>query len=306
MSLEVWDAARVRAEFTPERAVEALRRRLVDDPPSDERAVRTRHATAAGQLLLMPDESSQHVGVKIVSLSPGNPALGLPSVQGVYLLMDAATNSPVALLDAAELTLVRTAAVSMLAASHLAPQASPRVVVVGSGPQAVAHADAALCVLGASAVQAVVRSAASADRVRALASERGVLLDAVHVDDAAAAIREADVVACTTSSAVPVLDDADVAAHAVVVAIGAHEPTARELPTALLARSFVVVESYAVARAEAGDVVLAEAELGREVVAGDLGGLVRGDVPVPLDGPRVFKSVGEAWEDLSVASLVAP
>ena len=119
------------------------------------------------------------------------------------------------------------------------------------------------------------------------------------------AVREADVVVCTTSSAVPVVDDADVGDHAVAVAIGAHEPTARELPTALLARGFVVVESLAVARAEAGDVVLAEAELGRDVVGAELGALVRGDVDVPLDRPRVFKSVGEAWEDLSVASLAA-
>lgn len=305
MSLEMWDAGRVRTAITPERAVEALRRRLVDDPPPDERAVRTRHATAAGQLLLMPDESAHHVGVKIVSLSPGNPARGLPSVQGAYLLMEAGTHTPVAVLDAAELTLVRTAAVSMLAVSCLAPAAPPRVVVVGSGPQAVAHADAALRVLGASTVQAVVRGAASADRVRALAAERGVPLDPVHLDDASDAVREADVVVCTTSSAVPVLDDADVADHAVVVAIGAHEPTARELPSALMGRGFVVVESLAVARAEAGDVVLAEVELGREVVGAELGALVRGDVDVPLDRPRVFKSVGEAWEDLSVASLAS-
>jgi ornithine cyclodeaminase len=300
MSLDVWDAERLRSVITPERAVEALRRRLVDDPPSDARAVRTRQGTAAGTLLLMPDESSTHVGVKIVSLVPGNPALGRPAVQGAYLLMDAATNSPLAVLDAAELTLVRTAAVSMLAVAHLHHAESPRVVVVGGGPQAVAHADAALRVLGASSVRAVVRSAAGAERCSAVARERGVDV----VPAGAEALREADVIVCATSSQVPVLADADVRVDAVVVAIGVHEPGARELPGSLVGRSFVVVESRDAARAEAGDVVLAEAELGRALVAADLGELVRGAVRVPVDRPRVFKSVGEAWEDLAVAALV--
>jgi ornithine cyclodeaminase len=301
MSLDVWDAERLRSVITPELAVEALRRRLVDDPPSAARAIRTRQGTAAGTLLLMPDESSTHVGVKVVSLVAGNPALGRPAVQGAYLLMDAATNSPLAVLDAAELTLVRTAAVSMLAISHLHHAESPRVVVVGGGPQAVAHADAALCVLGASSVRAVVRSAAGAERCSALARERGVVVSPAGAE----ALREADVIVCATSSQVPVIADADVRADAVVVvAIGVHEPGARELPGELVGRSFVVVESRDAARAEAGDVVLAEAELGRAVVAADLGELVRGAVRVPVDRPRVFKSVGEAWEDLAVAALV--
>ncbi len=310
MSLEVWDAARVRAEIAPARAVDALRRRLVDDPPAEQRSVRTRVGTAAGVVLLMPDESARHVGVKIVSLVPGHPAVGRPAVQGTYLLMDAATNSPIAVLDAAELTLVRPAAVSMLAVSHLVPAAAPRVVVVGSGPQTVAHASAAVAVLGASRVQAVVRGAASAERLRAAAYAVGTGIEPVDAsgsgEAAATALREADVIVCATSSAVPVLDDVDVREGAVVVAIGAHEPTARELPTALVGRAFVVVESSAVARTEAGDVVIAESELGRAVIGADLGALVRGEVAVPTDRPRVFKSVGEAWEDLAVASLVDP
>jgi ornithine cyclodeaminase len=299
MSLEVWDASRLRAAITPEHAVEALRRRLLDDPPSSARAVRTRHETTAGQLLLMPDESASHVGVKIVSVVPGNPAAGRPAVQGAYVLMDAATNSPVAVLDAAELTLLRTAAVSMLAVSHLAPAASASIVIVGSGPQAVAHAEAAR-VLGASSVRAVVRSEASAGRLRAMARDRGVSIEPAG----STSLGGADVIVCATSSGVPVLDDGDVAQNTVVVAIGAHEPTARELPAALLGRSTVVVESRTSARAEAGDVVMAEAELGRPVIAGDLAELVRGRVPVDLTRPRVFKSVGEAWEDLAVAALV--
>jgi ornithine cyclodeaminase len=301
MTVDVWDAARVRAAITPERAVAALRDRLVHDAPAADRPVRGRYSAASGTILVMPDESRSHVGVKVVSLAPDNPAQGLPSVQGSYLLMDAHTLSPQAVLDAAELTLVRTAAVSLLAVLSLRPASSPRVVVVGSGPQAVAHAEAAQ-LLAPSEVQAVVRGDRSRLRLRRLAAARGV--DVVPAD--AAAVDGADVVLCCTSSREPVLLDAAIDAGAVVTAIGAHEPSARELPGALVARSFLVVESRDSARAEAGDVVLAEREAGRDLITADLGQVVRGEVDVDVSRPRVFKSVGEAWEDLAVAALVDP
>jgi ornithine cyclodeaminase/alanine dehydrogenase-like protein (mu-crystallin family) len=299
MSDDVWDAARLRAEVTPERAVAALRSRLLHDAPAADRPVRGRYPAASGTVLVMPDESRSHVGVKVVSLAPDNPTKGLPSVQGSYLLMDAHTLSPQAVIDAAELTLLRTAAVSLLAVLSLRPSSSPRVVVVGSGPQAVAHAEAAQ-LLAPSSVQAVVRGDAGLRRLSELAAARGV--DVEPCD--ASAIADADVVLCCTSSRVPVLRDADVGDVAVVTAIGAHEPDARELPGALVARSFLVVESRSAARAEAGDVVLAEQEAGRELVAADLGEVVRGQVVVDGSRARVFKSVGEAWEDLAVAALV--
>ena len=299
MSVDVWDAARLRGTLTPERAIAALRNRLVHDAPAPDRPVRGRYSAGSGTVLVMPDESRSHVGVKVVSLAPDNPARGLPSVQGSYLLMDAHTLSPQAVLDAAELTLVRTAAVSMLAVLSLRPASSPRVVVIGSGPQAVAHAEAAQ-VLAPSSVRAVVRGDSGLRRLSELASARGV---DVEPSDASAIV-DADVVLCCTSSRVPVLMDDDIGSGAVVTAIGAHEADARELPGLLVARSFLVVESRAAARSEAGDVVLAEAETGYPLIAADLGELVRGEVPVAVDRPRVFKSVGEAWEDLAVAALV--
>ena len=299
MTVDVWDAARLRGALTPERAIAALRNRLVHDAPAPDRPVRGRYSAASGTVLVMPDESRSHVGVKVVSLAPDNPARGLPSVQGSYLLMDAHTLSPQAVLDAAELTLVRTAAVSMLAVLSLRPASSPRVVVIGSGPQAVAHAEAAQ-VLAPSSVRAVVRGDSGLRRLSELASARGV---DVEPSDASA-IADADVVLCCTSSRVPVLADDDIGVDAVVTAIGAHEADARELPGRLVARSFLVVESRAAARSEAGDVVLAEAESGYPLIAADLGELVRGEIPVAVDRPRVFKSVGEAWEDLAIAALV--
>jgi ornithine cyclodeaminase len=214
--------------------------------------------------------------------------------------MDSATGTPIAVMDAAELTMVRTSCVAMLAVSCLSPAAAPRVAIIGSGPQAVAHAEAAR-VLGASHVHAVVRSDAAAVRARALAASRGLELDVAGPE----VLASSDVIVCATSSPVPVLDDADVAEHAVVAAIGAHEAHTRELPTSLMGRASVYVETRRSALADSGNVLIAERELGRHIITGELAELVSGTVRVPSDRPRVFVSVGESWEDLAVASVLA-
>lgn len=299
MPIDYWDAERLRDRLTPERAVEALRTRLRLDPPSLERSVRFRQPTEAGQLLIMPDESSRHVGIKLLSSSPDNPARGLPLVQGVYLLMDAETNTPIALMDAAELSLIRTSAVTTLALMELRPVARPRVVIVGSGPQAVAHAEAAR-LLGAGMVQAVVRSEEAARRLHDSAVKRSVAVEPVGEDATAGA----DVIICVTSSPVPVVDDASVGPHAVVAAIGAHESHTRELPTGLMERAAVFVESRRNALMDSGDILIAQEELGRPIHLQELGELVAGSADVPIDRPRVYVSVGEAWEDLAVASAL--
>jgi ornithine cyclodeaminase len=103
-----------------------------------------------------------------------------------------------------------------------------------------------------------------------------------------------------------VLDGALVGDGACVVAIGSHSPTGRELPTSLVVRAFVVVEERAAALREAGDVCvpIAEGAVTEAVIAADLGQLVRGEI-APVDGaPRVFKSVGLAWEDAVVSRML--
>ena len=120
-------------------AIDALEAALIGgldpsaDPPRD--GVDTQH----GQLLLMPAEIAGWAGVKIVSIAPGNAERGLPSVQGIYVLLDAETLSPVALLDGSAITSLRTPAMSAVAVRHLAAEGACRLVVFGTGPQAWGH-----------------------------------------------------------------------------------------------------------------------------------------------------------------------
>jgi len=298
MNLPFITAEQIRQTLTPEHAVSALVERIRMDPPRPGRPSRTFVPVGAGELLIMPDESSAAVGLKLLSIARQNPSHDLPAIQGIYVLLDAQTLTPTALLDAAELTCARTSAVSMLAVTHLNPPPRPNVVVIGSGPQALAHCRAATLLEPASiSVQARHRSAI--DRLIEAASQDGIVVTTATADS----VGSADVVLCCTSSRDPVVAGHDVQPDVIIVAIGSHEPSARELATELFVDSFVVVESVATARREAGDIVLAEADLKREVIAADLEDLITNG-PAPTTGRRIFKSVGDAWEDLTIAEAI--
>lgn len=251
-----------------------------------------------GSLLLMPTEVGNRVGVKLASVAPDNPRRGLPRISAVYVLFDGDTLTPVALLDGTALTTLRTPAVSAVAVSHLAPARASRLVLFGTGPQAVGHVEAIRTVAPLREVVVVGRDPA---RAAAFASHVGGGLTARAGD--AGAVAGADIVVCATTARQPLFSGAAVPDAACVVAVGSHEPDCRELDSALLGRSYVVVEDAATALREAGDVVLAL--IAGALAAGDLVSLadvVTGRVTLPADRPRVFKSVGMAWEDLVVAA----
>ena len=115
-----------------------------------------------GQLLVMPAAGTTGTGVKLVTVQPDNPGRGLPTVQAIYVLFADATLAPVALVDGAELTALRTSAVSAVATRHLARPEAARLVVFGAGVQARAHVRAMLAVRPIADVTMVGRSSGSA------------------------------------------------------------------------------------------------------------------------------------------------
>lgn len=256
---------------------------------------------ANGQLLLMPSESPDFVGIKVATVAPANPERGLERIQGTYLLMDAATLSPVALLDGTALTTLRTPAVSAAAADLLAPASVSHLVVFGSGPQALGHVQAMRAIRHVGRVTVVGRNA---ERARAFAERLGSDgLDArVGTPEAVA---DAQLVVCATTARHPLFDGTVVPDDACVVAVGSHEPAARELDAALMTRAQVVVEDPAVALREAGDVIMAvdEALLDPFSLV-PMRDIVTGALAVDRERPRVFKSSGMSWEDLVVAAAV--
>jgi|Tabmets5t2r1_1033131.scaffolds.fasta_scaffold23309_2 ornithine cyclodeaminase/alanine dehydrogenase-like protein (mu-crystallin family) len=262
----------------------------------------------AGQFLLMPSESSQtgaHVGIKVTTVAPDNPTRGLPRVQASYLLFDAETLALVAVLDGTALTTLRTPAVSVAAIRPrlLAGSGPLRLAVLGAGPQAHGHVATLAGALPSNrslaSVSCLVRDPA---RARPPDGAEVVTLGSPRADDVLGA---ADVIVCATSARAPLFDADTVADAAVVVAVGSHEPDAREVPAALCARATVVVEDVTTAMREAGDVVLAveEGALRTQDLV-PMRDVVTGRVSADPDRPLLFKSVGMSWQDLVVAERV--
>ena len=302
-------AEEARRRVTPDRArrlvIAALAQGLdpAADPPRGTPVVRQ------GQLLIMPSETAHSVGVKVLSVAPDNPARGRERIQALYVLMDAETLTPSVLIDGTAITSLRTPAVSAVGVDALAPHDVSRVVIFGSGPQAIGHAEAVLQVRRPTEVVVIGRQREPREAAALAVGELGVACRAVAADDRATVqreVRSAQVIITATSSGTSVLDGTWVADGACVVAIGSHEPDRRELDAALLGRSLVVVEDVGTALREAGDVVLALTEgTLEEVDLHPLRDLVRGEVTRALDRPNVFKTVGMAWEDLVIAEGVA-
>ncbi|MFI6845837.1 ornithine cyclodeaminase family protein [Kitasatospora sp. NBC_00085] len=282
--------------LTPVQAADAIERVLLEGLDPEAAPARSAVPVPAGELLLMPAASAEYAGVKIAGVAPANPAVGLPRITGSYLLLDGPTLQPVALLDGAALTALRTPAVTAVALRRLAAPDAEHLVLFGAGPQAYGHLDALVAVRPLSRVTVVARSAAPAEALAAYARGRG-LSTRVGTPDAVAG---ADLVVCCTTARTPLFDGELVPGHAVVVAVGSHEPDACEVDAALVGRAELYVEARAAALREAGDLLMAGVT-GADVLW-NLAELVRGEVPVPSDRPRFFKSVGMAWEDLAVAA----
>ncbi|MFD8983900.1 ornithine cyclodeaminase family protein [Streptomyces sp. NPDC059564] len=288
--------------LTPARAADALADALRAGLDPEGCPQRVALPVPGGELLLMPAASREYAGAKIAGVAPGNPARGLPRITGSYLLLDGPTLTPLALLDGAALTALRTPAVSALALRYLAP-AGPagRLVLFGSGPQAYGHLEAVLAERAPAEAVIVARNPEGARELAAYARTRGLAARTGSPGDVAGA----DLVVCCTTAREPLFDGRLVAPGALVVAVGSHEPDARETDTALVRRAAVYVESRAAALREAGDLLIPEAEgaIGPGHISGTLADLVSGRIPRGgrPSCPQLFKSVGMAWEDLAVA-----
>jgi ornithine cyclodeaminase len=291
------DAEAIARRLPHAAAVDALEAALRGglDPEAD--PPRSFVPAARGELLVMPSAAGGELGVKLVTVG------GEPRVQGVYVLFDGETLAPAALLDGIGLTDLRTSAVSALAVRHLAAHEPRRLVVFGTGPQARAHVRALRAIAPIEEVAVVGRDPGRTDALaRELEAEAaGLTAKAAGPGEVASA----DVICCCTTAREPLFDGGAVAGETVVVAIGSHEPEAREVDERLAGRATVVVESRTSALREAGDVIQAiEAGVLREDALIPLAELVRGDAAPEPGRPRFFKSTGMAWEDLVLAAAV--
>ena len=271
--------------------------------------LRHRHDLGDGaNLLLMPAWSDAGLGVKIVTVAPGNAARGLATVQAQYLLLERATGVARALIDGDSLTQRRTAAVSALAARHMARTDSQTLLVVGAGHMAGALAQAhAALQPNLREIGVWARRDASAQALAQTLRDAG--LPAQAVSDLEAAVRAADIISCATTSTQPLVRGEWLREGTHLDLIGAYRSDMREVDDSAVQRARVVVDTLDGALAEAGDLVqpLRSGAIIREHVLGDLADLLCGRIQGRRDARDItlFKSVGTALADLAAAERVA-
>jgi ornithine cyclodeaminase len=261
-------------------------------------------------LLLMPAwQAGARLGVKLVTVAPNNPAKRLPSVHSVFLLFDAVTGVPLALLDGEELTLRRTAAASALASCYLSRSDSETLLMVGTGSLAPYLAEAHCAVRPIRRLLVWGRTPQRAEQLvqQLSANAWATNIEMAATVDLATATAAADIISCATTSTVPIVRGADVRPGTHLDLVGGFKPNMREADDDALARATVFVDTFAGALAEAGDLVqpLANGRLQRASIVAELADLCGQHHAgrTSREEITVFKSVGTAIEDLCAANL---
>lgn len=262
-----------------------------------------------GSISFMPSylQESSALATKIISIYPRNPEKGLPTTVAWIVVNDPETGMIEALLDGTYLTAMRTGAVTGVAARYLAPKDSRVAAVIGCGVQGKTQAWA---VSEACELETIRLFDLSDERMRRFTEEMGPKLgvDIVPSSSGAEAVADADVVVTATTSKNPVIRREWLGERVHVSAIGAFYPDWRELDTATVSEAKVVVDSREAIMEEAGDILIpiSEGAITEDHIYAELGELVLGkkEGRTPEDGLTVFKSVGLAIQDSSVANLV--
>ena len=241
---------------------------------------------------------------KVNANFPGNPAQhGLPTVQGVLVLFDAARGEPLAVMDSAAITTLRTAAASAVAAKHLARPGARTMTIVGCGVQARAHLSAMRAVLPLERVHVVDADPAVAAAFAAeMRAQHGIAVAVATTLDPATLASEV-IVTCTSSRAA-FLSMAHVAPGTFIAADNEHK---QEIEPALLRAAAVVVDDLEQC-ATMGDLhhAIAAGVMTRPDVRATLGEVIAGRRPGRRDPHEivVFDSTGVALEDVAAAASV--
>lgn len=254
-----------------------------------------------------PDAAAA-VGAKLVSVFPGNIAAHKPLIHAVVVMFDGTDGRPLALLEGASLTALRTGAATGVATDLLALPEAGIVALFGAGVQARTQLEAVCTVRPVTQVRiaglSADRTAAFAEWARQQDWIKGATV--LAATDPELAVRGAEIVVTATTSPTPVFPGRSVSPGAHINAIGAFQPETREVDSDLVARAAIFVDSRAAALAEAGDLLIPirEGAITEEAIRAEIGEVAAGMAGRRSAGEiTLFKSVGNAVQDLAVAAL---
>lgn len=307
MSLLLLSLDEVKQSITMHQAITALENAFIQLAQHETQLPLRTGVTIASEdalMLTMPAylAKDEALGLKVVSIFPHNLEKNKPSITGFMMLLDAHTGEPQALMDAAFLTSLRTGAVSGLATKYFAKDTAHHVAIIGSGTQAKTQLTAVAAVRD---IQQVSVWSRNPHHAKQFAADFETQFN-IHVyDSISAATRDADIICTATNSTEPLIALKDIKPDVHINAIGSHAPTMREINTDVLGDAVVIVDQLDAVLVESGEIIsaLAEHRLTPTSMI-EIGHWLIDKAPDYKNKRTVFKSVGLAIQDLSVATAI--
>ncbi|HRD71030.1 MAG TPA: ornithine cyclodeaminase family protein [Legionella sp.] len=307
MSLRLLSLGEVKQSITMSQAIDAMERAFTQ-LANQQVKLPLRTAISIDEekalTLTMPAYLAQDktLGLKVVSIFPNNLAKNMPSITGFIMLLDASTGEPKVLMDAAYLTSLRTGAVSGLATKYFARDNANHVAIIGSGAQSLTQLEAVTAVRNITRVSIWSRNMKNAEEFAKKLEKQYDIKVYEHVSQA---VRDADIICTATSSTEPLIHLNDIQPYVHINAIGSHSRSMQEISQDVLGNSVVFVDQLEAVLSESGEVIKAVEQntLKKETIIEIGQWLLRKDMDYK-NHSTVFKSVGLAIQDLSVAEVV--
>ncbi|GAK57097.1 ornithine cyclodeaminase/mu-crystallin family protein [Candidatus Vecturithrix granuli] len=311
MPFRVLSAKDIKQALPMKQAIEAMKKAFVlmsanqaIVPPRIHLDLPENHGATLTMPVYIPE--LKQIGLKFLSLFGENPQYDLPTIQAIVLVIDAVHGTPLALMDGAVLTALRTGAGSGAATDLLARQDARVAAIFGAGAQGRTQLEAVCAVRPLERAYIFDANLQTAER---FAQEMSAHLHiAVDVPTSQDVLSEADIICTATTASTPIFADTQIKTGVHINAIGSYKPHIREIPGETVARAKVVVDHRPSCLKEAGDILIPmQAGLFTEDhIAAELGELILAEKPGRSSGQEVtlYKSVGNAVQDLVAASDV--
>ena len=256
-------------------------------------------------LLLMPCFTSQYFGTKLVSVNPQNQAVGKPSIYGNMILNDSETGEPLALLNGAALTAVRTGAVGATGMKYISKESSESVGIIGTGTQGFTQALFACAVRPIKKINVFDLDDKKLTEFINKLQKKLPEIEFNGMNSSEELVKKSDIIVCATSSENPVIpNDRNLLKDKCFIGIGSYKPNMREFPDALFSQITKVWVDTPFAAKESGDIATPlENNLLQKNQVNTISNLVA-NKQYDQAGTTFFKSVGMALFDVVVAEYL--
>jgi ornithine cyclodeaminase/alanine dehydrogenase-like protein (mu-crystallin family) len=250
--------------------------------------------------------STNKFGLKVVSIHKNNPDRGLPMIHALVMVFDSEDGKPLAVIDGEYLTALRTGAASGLATKLLARENSRVAAVFGAGAQGRTQLEAICHVRNIEHVYIFDSDESRAGQfVTEMAQKLHIPIEATKSPKI---LKDVDIICTATSSSEPVFENSNLKTGVHINGIGSYRPDMCEIPSHTIIKSKLVVDSRESCLSEAGDIIqpIQKSIIKENFIYAELGEIAAGNLPARDNDQEItiFKSVGNAVQDLAAADLI--